>query len=68
MRATVFVTDDEHVIRTAIVKRLARQGHAAVGYESGEALMEGLQHTHPDLVLLDLKMSGMSGLEALKHG
>lgn len=67
MRATIFVTDDEHVIRTAIVKRLARQGHAAVGYESGEALMDALQHTHPDLVLLDLKMPGMSGLDALKH-
>jgi two-component system response regulator AtoC len=67
MRATVFVTDDEQVIRTAIVKRLNRQGHFAVGYESGEALMDALQHKHPELVLLDLKMPGMNGLEALKH-
>lgn len=67
MRATVFVTDDEHVIRTAIVKRLGRQGHLAVGYESGEALIEAIQHKLPELVLLDLKMPGMSGLDALKH-
>lgn len=67
MRAMVFVTDDEHVIRTAIVKRLVRQGHLAVGYESGEALMEALQQKLPDLVLLDLKMPGMSGLDVLKH-
>ncbi len=67
MRATVFVTDDEQVIRTAIVKRLVRQGHFAVGYESGEALMDALQHKHPELVLLDLKMPGMNGLDALKH-
>lgn len=67
MRATVFVTDDEHVIRTAIVKRLTRQGHFATGCESGEALLDALQHTIPDLVLLDLKMPGINGLDALKH-
>lgn len=67
MRATIFVTDDEQVIRSAMVKRLTRQGHFATGYESGEALMDGLQHKHPDLVLLDLKMPGMNGLEVLKH-
>jgi two-component system, NtrC family, response regulator AtoC len=38
-----------------------------VGYESGEALLEGLQHSLPDLVLLDVKMPGLSGLETLKQ-
>lgn len=66
MRAVVFVTDDEHVIRAAIIKRLIRQGHHAVGFASGEALLEALQHNIPDLVLLDLKMPGLSGLEVLK--
>jgi len=67
MRATIFVADDELAIRTAIVKRLTRQGHHAVGYESGEALLEALQHNLPDIVLLDLKMPGLSGLDALKQ-
>ncbi|MFY4728199.1 response regulator [Nitrospira sp. BLG_2] len=65
--ATIFVTDDEQVICTAIVKRLTRQGHFAVGYESGNALLEALQRNLPDLVLLDLKMPGINGLEALKQ-
>ncbi|MBI3356374.1 MAG: sigma-54-dependent Fis family transcriptional regulator [Nitrospirae bacterium] len=67
MRAVVFVTDDERSIRTAIVKQLTRQGHHAVGYESGEALLDELKHNLPDLVLLDLKMPSLSGIETLKH-
>jgi CheY-like chemotaxis protein len=66
-RADIVVTDDEQVTRKAIVKRLTRQGHHAVGYESGEALLVGLQHSIPDLVLLDLKLPGLSGLETLKY-
>ena len=67
MPAVIFVTDNDRAIRGAILKRLARQGHHAVGYESGEALLEGLQHSLPDLVLLDVKMPGLSGRETLKQ-
>ena len=67
MRAVIFVTDDELAIRSAIAKRLSRQGHRVVAYESGEALLDALQRDLPDLVLLDLKMPGMGGLDALKH-
>ncbi len=66
MRATIFVTDDEPAIRSAIVKRLSRRNHRVVGFESGEDLMKALEQDQPDLVLLDLKMTGMSGLDALK--
>jgi two-component system response regulator AtoC len=67
MRAVVFVTDDEQAIRAAIVKRIGRQGHRVAGYESGEALVEALQHDLPDLILLDVKMPGLGGLETLKQ-
>ncbi|HSN04930.1 MAG TPA: sigma-54 dependent transcriptional regulator [Nitrospira sp.] len=67
MRAVIFVTDDEQAIRSAIVKRLTRQGHRVAGYESGEALLDALQHDLPDLVLLDLKMPGLNGLDTLKQ-
>ena len=67
MRAVVFVADDEQAIRAAIVKRLMKLGHHAVGYESGETLAESLQHNLPDLVLLDLIMPGINGIETLKQ-
>jgi CheY-like chemotaxis protein len=42
----------------------AKTGHV-VGYGSGDALLKGLQQNLPDLVLLDVQMSGLRGLEAL---
>ncbi|WHZ25048.1 MAG: Two-component transcriptional response regulator, AtoC family [Nitrospira sp.] len=67
MRATIYVTDDEPAIRTAIVKRLSRRHHAVTGFESGEDLLRAVTQHLPDLILLDLKMPGMGGLEALRQ-
>ena len=67
MRATIFVTDDEPAIRSAIMKRLSRKHHRVVGCESCEALLKAMEQEVPDLVMLDLKMPGLSGLEALKQ-
>ncbi len=66
MNATIFVTDDEPAIRSALVKRLSRRHHRVAAFESGEALLQALDHEVPDLMLLDVKMPGLSGLEALK--
>lgn len=67
MRATIFVTDDEPAIRSAIVKRLTRRHHRVVGFESGEELLKAVKNEAPDLILLDLKMPVLSGLDVLKQ-
>ncbi len=66
MNATIFVTDDEPAIRSALVKRLSRRQHRVAAFDSGEALLQALDHEVPDLMLLDVKMPGLSGLDALK--
>ena len=67
MHASIFVTDDDEVVRSSITRRLTRGGHDVRSFDSGEALLEGLDDDVPDIILLDLKMSGMTGLETLKH-
>ena len=66
MQLTIFVTDDEPAIRNAIIKRLTRKQHRVVGFESGDALLAALPQEIPDLILLDLKMPGLSGLDTLR--
>ena len=66
MQAVIFVVDDEPAIRSALVKRLTRLHHTVRAFDSGTALLEALEHEMPDVVLLDLKMPGLSGIETLK--
>lgn len=67
MRATIFVTDDDEVVRQAISRRLAKRHQDVRSFDSGEALLVALDHDLPDIILLDLKMTGMSGIETLKQ-
>ena len=67
MRANIFVTDDDHAVRSAITRHLERRKHHVRDFDSGEALISVLDQDTPDIILLDLKMSGMTGIETLKH-
>ena len=67
MRANIFVTDDDQAVRSAITRRLERRNHYVQAFDSGEALTTILDQETPDIILLDLKMSGMTGIETLRH-
>ena len=65
MRATIYVTDDEQNVCSALSRRLARKGHVVRSFNSGGALLDALAYEIPDLLFLDLKMPEMDGLETL---
>ena len=63
----VLVVDDERPIRFLMEKELPRARFAVAVAESGEVAMERLRAQEFDVVLLDLKMPGMGGMEALRR-
>jgi DNA-binding NtrC family response regulator len=62
----VLLVDDEVGFLEALVKRLRRRGVDAVAVHSGEDALARLASAPPDVVVLDVKMPGMDGLETLR--
>jgi len=61
----ILVVDDETRIRNGCVKMLVEDGLSASAADSAEAGLASIAREHFDIILLDLMMPGMSGVEAL---
>jgi DNA-binding NtrC family response regulator len=66
MAPRILVVDDETNIRTALAKILDKAGYAVEAADSGDAALGLLQDAAFDLVVSDLKMVGVSGMEVLQ--
>ncbi len=65
--AKVLVVDDEPNIREVVGLYLRRDGHAVVSAGDGDEALRLYQQTQPDLVVLDLMLPGLSGLEVCRR-
>jgi signal transduction histidine kinase/CheY-like chemotaxis protein len=63
-RARILLAEDNAVNQTLAVRLLERRGFAVSVAEDGRAAIAGLEKDHFDLVLMDIQMPGMDGLEA----
>lgn len=63
----VLVVDDEFDFLDTIIKRLAERKLSAHGANTGQEALNYLQGNDVDVVILDVKMPGMDGLEVLKR-
>jgi DNA-binding response OmpR family regulator len=61
--ATVLVVDDEPIVREVVVRYLARDGHRTLEAGDGDVARELIEHSDPDLVVLDVMLPGTDGLE-----
>ena len=61
----VVVVDDDREMRRSLVQFLSKSGCRAVAFQGGEDALRWLQSEHPDVVVSDVRMPGMSGLELL---
>ncbi|HEX3142403.1 MAG TPA: sigma-54 dependent transcriptional regulator [Pyrinomonadaceae bacterium] len=63
----VLVVDDDNLLRKLVTEQLARSDFEASPAAGGRAALQALRDTDYDVVLLDISMPDMSGLEALRE-
>lgn len=59
----IAVVEDEEPVRKALSRLLRAAGLHTVTFEGSEAFLESLAIAHPDCLIVDLHMPGMSGLD-----
>ncbi|MFC2145988.1 response regulator, partial [Acidobacteriota bacterium] len=64
--SNILVIDDEESMRDSCSQVLTKEGHCVEAAENGMIGLEKVQTSKPDLVLVDLKMPGISGMEVLE--
>lgn len=64
--AQILIVDDERQIRTIVARLLSDEGYAVEAVESGEKCLKAAVDLHPDLILMDLSLPGMDGIETME--
>jgi two-component system response regulator AtoC len=62
----ILIVEDEALMRNFLIEALKRKGIEALGVESGEKALKWLQEQSFDMVITDMKMSGLTGLDVLR--
>ncbi|HLU24285.1 MAG TPA: response regulator [Longimicrobiales bacterium] len=65
--ATIFVADDDPTLLKGLNRALSGRGYNVRTAPNGPALLSLLETARPDLLVLDIMMPGMSGLEVLRR-
>jgi two-component system phosphate regulon response regulator PhoB len=67
MRKKVLVIDDEMVMRSLIAITMQRNGYTVVNADNSSQALDYLDSSTPDLIILDILMPGMNGLELCRR-
>jgi putative nucleotidyltransferase with HDIG domain len=66
LKEKVLVVDDEKAIRDICLRTLREEGYQAIEAESGEAAIKKTKKEDFDLMIIDVRMPGLNGLEAIQ--
>ncbi|VAX36925.1 hypothetical protein MNBD_PLANCTO03-1871, partial [hydrothermal vent metagenome] len=65
--STVLVVDDKEMMRDSVSSSLRRAGFEVVSASRADVALERIALKRPDVVITDLKMPGMTGIELLEQ-
>jgi DNA-binding response OmpR family regulator len=65
--AKILVVDDDHTVREVAVSYLRAGGHEVADVDTGEAALKAMREDPADLVVLDLMLPGIDGLEVCRR-
>ncbi len=65
--ARIFVVDDEQQICALLERLLSREGHQVTAFDKPEDALAAVDRERPDLLVTDMMMPGMSGLELIER-
>ena len=63
----IFCVEDDANIRQLVVYTLESTGFQAKGFEDGKSFLAAIEREQPELVILDIMLPGMDGMEILKR-
>ena len=63
---SAWIVDDDHSIRWVLERALGGKGIATRSFESGDSVLEALESAMPQVIVSDVRMPGMDGLELLR--
>ena len=63
---TILIVEDHELSRKLLELRLEIEGFATVATNQAEAALDIAREQRPDLILMDIQLSGISGLEAIR--
>ncbi len=66
MKSSILIVDDEPVTRKSLTDIIRLEGHSVASVPNGQAAVEYVRTHHVDLMIVDLRMPGMDGLEVVQ--
>ena len=66
-RGTILVIEDQPILRLILEKELVKAGFEVFALESGEGALKTLEKLTPDLILLNIMLTGIDGIEVCRR-
>ena len=63
----ILICEDEEIMLTALEFRLRKQGYEVIVAEDGKQAMHKIQHESPDIIVADIMMPYVTGLELISY-